>query len=633
MRHCFDWLDSRLGYRAYLGVLRERVLPEGPSWLATSAACLFWLLVIQLVTGLLLMASYSPSMTSAWASVHFINQTFAGRFIRGLHHFASHALIIGLILHVTRVLIAAKFRAPRELIWVTGLLLIPLVIVWTVTGNPLSGSQKGLVQIEVEGHILGAVPVVGPPLQRLLIGGDEVGNLTLTHLYFLHVGLLPLLVGGLCVIHLQQIFRHGVNAAPVESGTAGATSEAGVAVAAPLPYWPFQSVRNWTVLASVVGVISWWSWTHGAPLDAPADPALPSTPRPEWYFRWIFELRRSFTGDSEFLVTVVLPTVILGFFMLVPLFDRWLSRRLSAVFRLAVVLGALGAGSWLTYTSFQRDWNDPEYLASQQQSQELADRAQFLADQKHVTAAGAVELLRQDARTQGPLLFARHCSTCHEYVDDQGRGIKSENSSAPNLFGFGTADWIQGMLDPQRIVSDQVFGKTKFKKGQMSGKIRGLFKEAGESGAGELTGQMKLIARALSAEAHLPSQVALDERDQADIKQGKTLLAEVGCTECHKFHEEGDLGLAPDLTDYASREWLTGMISNPSAERFYADDQNDRMQQFAADPSHPDLNLLTANELRLLVEWLRGEWVEPEATRETSGSSSGNLKQQLATEK
>ncbi len=617
MRHYFDWLDSRLGYRSFLELLRGRVLPNGPSWLSTSASCLFWLLVIQVVTGLLMMASYSPSITSAWASVHFIDQTAAGRFIRGLHHFASHAMIVVLILHVTRVLIAAKFRQPRELIWVTGLLMIPLVIVWTVTGNPLSGSQKGLVQIEVEGHILGAIPLVGPPLQRLLIGGDEVGNLTLTHLYFLHVGLLPLIVGGLCAVHLHQVLRHSDRVVVVDGP-------------APLPYWPYQSVRNWTVLAGVMGIISWWAWMHGAPLDAPADAALPSMPRPEWYFRWIFELRRSFTGDSEFLITVVLPSVILGCFMIVPLFDRWLSRRMSAVFRVAIVLGALGGWSWLTFASLSRDWNDPEYLAAQQKSLELADRARFLADRQHVTATGAAALLRGDARTQGPLLFARHCTACHSHVDGQGHGIVAENPSAPNLYGFGSPDWIQGMLDPERIVSPQVFGNTKFKKGEMAAKVRSLFKKAGPDGVAELKCQLELIARALSAEARRPDQIARDKHEQADIKQGRELLVEVGCTECHKYHDEGDLGQAPDLTGYASREWLTGIISNPAQERFYPDDQNDRMQQFAADALHPELNLLNANELRLIVDWLQGEWVQPDPPRETSKPSGAIPKRQLA---
>jgi len=625
MNQTFDWLESRIGYRAYLELFRGRSLPNGPSWLATSAACLFWLLVVEMFTGLLLMASYSPSMASAWASVHFIDQTAAGRFIRGLHHFASHALIIVMIVHVSRVLIAAKFRMPRELIWVTGLLLIPLVVVWTVTGNPLTGSQKGLVQIEVEGHILGGIPLLGPLLQRLLIGGDEVGNLTLTHLYFLHVGLLPLVVGGLCAVHLHQVFRHGDRVAQ---------GQLEMTVGSPMPYWPYQTARNWVVLSVLMGVISWWAATDGAPLDAPADASLPSTPRPEWYFRWIFELRRSFTGDSEFLVTVILPGLILGFFMFVPLFDRWMSRRLSGIFRVTVVLLAMGSWSWLTFASFSRDWNDPEFMASQQKSAELADRARFLADQHHVTSAGPAALLREDALTQGPLLFQKHCSMCHNHLDGAGQGIAAESPSAPNLFGFGSTDWILGMLDPERIVSPEVFGNTKFKKGQMASKVRGMFKKATADEAKELKSQLRLVAQALAAEAghsinsvkHLSNKVA-----SADIEQGHTLIEELGCIDCHKFRDSGDLGTAPDLTGYGSKEWLTAFISDPSAERFYYEDQNDRMQKFAADPAHPEMNLLNPNELRLIVDWLRGEWIEPTPTGD-SPSTGESLTQPIVAE-
>lgn len=624
MRFCFDWLDNRLGYRKHIQVLRERTLPNGPSWLLTSASCLLGLLVIQIVTGLLLMASYSPSIASAWASVHFIDQLSAGRFIRGIHHFASHAMIVVLLVHVARVLLTAAFRKPRELVWITGLLMIPLVIVWTVTGNPLSGSQKGLAQIEVEGHILGAVPLIGPPLQRLLIGGDEVGNLTLTHLYFLHVGLLPLIVGGLCAVHLQQIYRHG--SSPVAAAAHGSTGNINV------PYWPDQSVRNWAVLAAVMAVISWWAWTEGAPLDAPADAALPSTPRPEWYFRWIFELRRSFTGDSEFLVTVVLPAAILGFFMMIPLFDHWLARRWSMALRTTTVIGAVGAWSFLTYASLARDWADPEYLAARQQSRELADRARFLANRQQITAAGAAALLQSDPRTQGPLLFARHCQTCHDHLDGEGHGIAAENPTAPNLFGFGSRDWVLGMLDPQRIVSPQVFGNTKFKKGEMAAKIRSLFKEADADGTtSELKDQLRLIAAALSAEADLSHPLPRDKQDEAEIQRGQKLVAELGCTECHKFHGEGDLGLAPDLTGYASHEWLTSMISNPADERFYPDDRNDRMPAFAEDQAHPDLNLLSIEEQRLLAEWLRGEWIEPAPEQVEPQSSSVPPGPQVAT--
>src|SRR5262245_28120947 len=135
-----NWLDARTGYRQLLSRLRDRVLPSGPSWWLTSASCVFWLFVVQVFTGLLLMTVYSPSTSSAWASVHFIEQSAAGSFVRGVHYFAAHALIVVFAIHVLRVLLSGAFRAPRELIWLTGLLLVPIIIGWAVTGNPLRAS-------------------------------------------------------------------------------------------------------------------------------------------------------------------------------------------------------------------------------------------------------------------------------------------------------------------------------------------------------------------------------------------------------------------------------------------------------------------------------------------------------------
>jgi ubiquinol-cytochrome c reductase cytochrome b subunit len=92
----------------------------------------------------------------------------------------------------------------------------------------------------------------------------------------------------------------------------------------------------------------------------------------------------------------------------------------------------------------------------------------------------------------------------------------------------------------------------------------------------------------------------------------EAIVGEFACIDCHKFHDDGDVGLAPDLTGYASREWLTEFLSNPAAERFYGD-RNDRMPAFAAHPDKPLANRLSTEELALLVSWLRGEWYEPGA--------------------
>ncbi len=594
-----DWLDSRLGHREVLQRLRNRILPHGPSWWLTSASCLFWLLVLQCLTGLMLMASYSPSLASAWASVHFVDQTAAGRFIRGMHHFTSHAMIVLFVVHVARVLVAGAFRAPRELVWITGLLLLPLIVVWTVTGNPLSGSQKGMAQIEVEGNILGSTPFVGPVLQRMLIGGDEVGNLTLTHLYFLHVGLLPLLVGLLSAIHLQQIYRHGLVSAPEPPSMTSAAT----------PYFPYQTVRNQAALAIILATVGGLAWTYGAPLDAPADASLPHSPRPEWYFRWIFELRRHFSGDWEFIATLIVPAVILGFFLAVPLLDRAVSKRVGLVLRSLVVLMGLGAWSYLTWSSYSRDWHDADFLAGEQEFGELSQRALQLADAKSISANGAQSLLRGDARTQGPLLFRKHCASCHSHADTEGRGIVAAEPSAPNLYGFGTTQWILGMLDRERITSPQVFGNTRFKSGDMAGKIAELFDEAGEDGAAELRTRLHQVALALSADADLVHEQVQGQATNGEIARGRELIGSLGCVDCHRYGDQGDLGSAPDLTGYGSSSWLREMIAHPSAERFYGE-RNDRMPSFARDEAHHAANLLSSQELGLLTDWLRGEWFE-----------------------
>ena len=616
-----DWLDARTDYRALLAPLRCRVLLNGPSWWFTSASCLLWVFVIQLVTGLLLMTKYSPSTTSAWASVHFIEQSPSGAFVRGLHYFASHLLILLFVVHVVRVLLSGAFRPPRELIWITGLLLMPLVIAWAVTGNPLSASQKGTAQIEVEANILGSTPLVGSALRRLLLGGDDVGHLTLTHLYFLHVALLPLLGIVLLAVHLHQVYRHGLTTV-IRLPFMALGKPSGHA----RPYWPYQSVRNATVLVVLVSALAALAWRWGAPLEAPADPNLTIQPRPEWYFRSLFELRRYFTGEWEFVATLVLPLALLTFFIAIPLFDRVCPPKLGLTARLFVVAAGLGVWGWLTWNSYARDWRDPEYLAAQDKAAGWARRARLLADRGRIPPEGAAALLRGDPKVQGPLLFARHCASCHSHADPRGEGIVAAEPSAPNLFGFGTPDWIEGMLDPRAIGGANYFGHTKFADGDMASHVREWFADVSGDDAAELRAQARQVARALAAEAALPARRDADLREPEAIAGGAALLTdELGCTDCHKFHDQGELGSAPDLTGYGSREWLMGMIADPQGERFYGPERNDRMPSFAkgsdangSDANRSDANgsdqagynLLHQRELELLVDWLRGDWVE-----------------------
>jgi ubiquinol-cytochrome c reductase cytochrome b subunit len=114
---------------------------------------------------------------------------------------------------------------------------------------------------------------------------------------------------------------------------------------------------------------------------------------------------------------------------------------------------------------------------------------------------------------------------------------------------------------------------------------------------------------ALSAEAQLTPQRDADRQSTGAgvVERGKeALTGQFGCTDCHRFHDAGDLGTAPDLTGYGSLAWLEGIISNPAHEAYYAD-RNDRMPGFAADKEDPSRNVLTAEQIRLLAQWLRGD--------------------------
>jgi ubiquinol-cytochrome c reductase cytochrome b subunit len=121
---------------------------------------------------------------------------------------------------------------------------------------------------------------------------------------------------------------------------------------------------------------------------------------------------------------------------------------------------------------------------------------------------------------------------------------------------------------------------------------------------------------ALSAEAALPAQAEADKQAEADgtVAKGKAALSEsfssYSCTDCHKFHDSGDTGSAPDLTGWASKDWLARFIADPTHGDFYSED-NDRMPAFGRQGPGPTIEpLLSPEEIELLSRWLRGEKLE-----------------------
>ena len=157
-------------------------------------------------------------------------------------------------------------------------------------------------------------------------------------------------------------------------------------------------------------------------------------------------------------------------------------------------------------------------------------------------------------------------------------------------------------MDAKQIDTPKYFGGTKFKGGGMSEFVRDEVAKADADGKAEID----KIVKALSAEAKLKSQSGIDQSDAAVIAEGRKLISESDdfeCTQCHKLDGAGKTK-GPDLTGYGSREWMIEFVKNPSHKRFYGE-RNDRMPLFG------EKQLLTDQQIGMVVDWLRGEWYTP----------------------
>jgi ubiquinol-cytochrome c reductase cytochrome b subunit len=633
-----EWLDDRAGIRRVLQAALYEPIPGGSRWRYVWGSTLVVAFLTQLVTGVFLWMAYAPSTQTAWESVFYIQHEMTGGWLlRGIHHFMSSAMVVLLSLHFLQVVWDGAYRAPRELNYFLGLLLMLFVLALALTGYLLPWDQKGYWATSVGTNLASQAPGIGPEIKKLTVGGSDYGHLTLTRFFALHAGVLPGLLVVLLILHVALFRRHGIHARIPHRGV-------------DQTFWPDQvlkdSVAALAVLAVVLGLTIYFG---GAELTAPADPANPyDAARPEWYFLFLFQFLKWFPGELEVWGAFIVPALIILLLFLMP----WIGRaKAGHVFNVGFLCLLFGGVAALTAQAIHEDyfarWNEKEdilaandpvlaarfeaserFLEAKKHAQAEAERVIELAKSSNIPPSGALSLMYDDSLLQGPKLFRQNCAGCHNYADpehpkaDHPGNIVNEKPTAPNLFSVGSRLWILGFLKPDSVAGPNHFGYegSPFVDGEMVTFVQ-------ESHAVELPGDkrdaiylaFRNIAIALSAEADLPRQREHDAEDKQLIDDAVKMLSGglselldsgTSCTDCHKFHDSGDLGLAPDLTDYMSRQWMIDFIRNPAAERFYGE-KNDRMPAFAPHDD-PRLNQLDDKSLGLIVDWLRGDWARPE---------------------
>jgi ubiquinol-cytochrome c reductase cytochrome b subunit len=624
MDQLLKWLDHRTGYKATISDALYENVPGGARWRYITGSMLVFAFVTQAITGLILWAAYSASSQTAWESVYYIQHEMTGGwFLRGVHHNMAQAMIILLVLHMLQVVIDGAYKPPREFNFWLGLILMLLVLGFALTGYLLPWDQKGFWATSVATNLSSLTPLFGDQVQQLAVGGSQYGHHTLTRFFALHAGLLPALMVMFLGMHVALFRRHGITA---ESSPNRPDQY----------FWPNQVLKDAIgCLVLVIVVAGAVFYTHGAELNAPADASEPyAAARPEWYFLFLFQMLKMF--ENEFIGAMVVPGVVMAFLFLMPLTGRIKMGHIVNVVVLIVLL--VGAG-YLTVEAWNEDHfadgktkpsemdfggdedakssytekfeASDRFLKAQKQADENYERLKVLIKREGIPKGGAIELQRNDPWTQGPKLFARHCQSCHSRIDKGGDGMVAKSPVAPNLYGIGSRDWLSGLLDPMRISTDQYFGGTALMDSDMHSFVTSDLADLDEDSKKIL----EKIIIAVSAEAKLPSQAKMDATAASDgsIAAGIAAFEEAfvvrsdSCVDCHKIGGIGDLGSAPDLTGWGSREWLKGMIANPNHERFYANSDN-RMPAFAENVEDPTRNQLSDHELEMLVRWLRDEY-------------------------
>lgn len=587
MRSLLGWLDHRTGCKELLRRVLLDPIPGGSRWRYVWGSTLTFAVVVQFVTGFVLLTAYSPNAHGAWESVYYIDHVMVGgQMLRGIHHYMAHATVILLVLHLMQVVIDGAYKAPREVNFWFGLGLLKIVLGLLLTGYLLPWDQKGYWATKVATSIASVVPIAGGALQGLLVGGAEYGHLTITRFFALHAAFLP---GALVVLIGAHVFlfrRHGVTAKNASSRPDGV-------------FWPDQVLRDAVAcLAVMAAVLLLLARTGGAPLGAPADPSEPyAAARPEWYFMFLFQWLKYFPAGTEVLGAVVIPTLLMLVVAAMPFVGRW---RLGHGFNVGIMATLLVGVGLLTWQAYAQDGADEAFAFAREGAEREAARVLELVEGADgIPPEGALALLRADPLTQGPQLFADRCAGCHAFAGGDGLGReRAEPQTAPELERFASREWISGLLDPERVATREYFGGTDFARGRMVRMVQS--RVAGFDHA--QTEALDKVVKALSAEAALAYQAAADRADSIEIVAGRALIASesIGCTECHEFRGTGGQ-VGPSLTGYGSGEWLTRMIADPEHPSLYGE-RNDRMPAFGRDA------ILEEAEIRLLVKWLREEW-------------------------
>jgi ubiquinol-cytochrome c reductase cytochrome b subunit len=436
----FRWLDARADIQTFLHHTLDEPIPGGAKIAYVFGSGLLFLFLSQIITGVFLAMYYVPDAEAAHTTVAYITKEVSGgSFLRGIHAYGSSAVVIVLVLHMLQTFIYGSYKGRRELLWIFGCILAGLMLGMAFTGYLLPWDQKAYFATTVGTNILSEVPLVGNALKRLLRGGNDMGTLTLSRFFVLHVFIIPAMIFAAVAGHIY-LFR--------QAGAAGPIDEDPITPKKPAQsFYPRQVVYDMgfaLLILIVLGTLSYFVPIELGPRANPADTQF--IPRPEWYYLPMFQYLKYWRGGSTVVGILIIPTILAILIIGLPFFDRRLERRPwkrpYTVGTMALLFAAFAA---LGIQSRREDARDPGIAAQikkQNEEMEAFRRAPFEPQSNEASATAAVVAADPTVMKGKEVFAAQGCDACH---GDGGVGT----AAAPKLIGLATkfdADAIAKML-------------------------------------------------------------------------------------------------------------------------------------------------------------------------------------------
>lgn len=323
----YSWVDERVQFEDLINFMGKKYVPvhQHSVWYYFGGVSLF-LFIIQVITGILLLLYYKGSEDLAFESIHFImSKVEFGWLIRSIHSWAANLFILTAMIHMFSVYFEKAYRKPREITWLTGMLMFFLALGFGFSGYLLPWNELAYFATKVGTDIAGVIPIIGEPIMVFLRGGEDVTGATLSRFFGFHVAIFPGLFTVLLGIHLILVQRQGMSE-PLDIEQSERHERK------TMPFFPnflLKDLLFWLIVLNLLAVLAvFFPWELGKKADmfAPA----PAGIKPEWYFLFMFQSLKYIPGQIwlvEGEILGVLAFSIAGIlWTIIPFWDRKSSR-------------------------------------------------------------------------------------------------------------------------------------------------------------------------------------------------------------------------------------------------------------------------------------------------------------------